>query len=217
MYSRSVCMAMFLIAGFAADAQQGTKERGGGIVGLGVGFGYENVRGNPGIQGQLVTSGMADVTLGPRTFLSCRLGFSQTAREYTGNAKSTLQDLHWKDLSLTTAVFQRVSSIGSLGLGAGIDWIDFSGDEVEYPQRVSVGSDGTLTGPAVTRRSIAWKDAGPSVSALASVEFVMPQGARIVILCTMKFSFIGHPRGDVRYYLVQTAGVSVAFMRDVVE
>lgn len=214
MNSRSLCAAIMLVAVFTANAQEELKERGGGIFGLGVGVGYDNVRGNPGIQGQFVISGLADVTLGPRTFVNCRLGYSRYARHHYWIVQSYQEDFFWKNVSVTSAVFHRLSCVGSIGLGVGLDWIGY---KVVAGEDFSSDREGNKMGLTKNGGDAEWKRLAPSFSALTNAEFVLAQGARIIMQCYMKFSYVGRPQDGVNYYLVHTTGVSVAFMRDVLE
>lgn len=215
MISRSLCMTILLIATVTANAQEDLKERSGGIFGLGAGFGYDNVRGNPGIPSQVVLSGIADLTIGPGTFANCRVGYSTASDRKYPHLEPSEDDYFWKNVSLAGAVFHRLSPVGALGLGVGIDWMKYTSHTVIT--RPSYDAQGNKIEQSFYGTDVGWKSAAPSCSALWSAEFVMPQGARVVVQGYLKFSFAGRPRGTVNYYLVQTTGVTVAFMRDAIQ
>jgi hypothetical protein len=214
MNSRGFCMAIMFVAAVASNAQENLKERTGGIFGLGVGFGYDNVRGDPGIPSQVVLSGLADLTIGRGTFVNCRIGYSTASRSKYGSVERYEDAYFWKNVSLAGAVFHRLSAVGALGVGVGLDWIKFT----KYEMIQGPGSDYDAAGnkiePAMYGPDVGWKSVAPSCSALWSAEFVMQQGARVVVLGYMKFSFAGRPRGAMQLYLVQTTGVTIAFVRD---
>ncbi len=217
MISRSLCMAILLIATVTANAQEDLKERSGGIFGLGAGFGYDNVQGNPGIQCKVVLSGLADLTIEPSTFASCRFGYGTASVSKYGYVERNEDDYIWKNVSLVGAVFHRLSAVGALGVGVGLDWMRFTRYELIKGPGFYYDAAGNKIEATMHGADVGWKSVAPSCSALWSAEFVMPQGARAVVQGYLKFSFVGRTRGAANLYWVQTTGVTVAFMRDVIQ
>jgi hypothetical protein len=214
MISRVLCTAILLIATVTANAQENLKQRCGGILGLGVGFGYDNVRGDPGVPGQVVLSGLADVTIGSGTFANCRIGYSTASRGKFGDVELNEAAFFWKNVSLAGAVFHRLSTIGALGVGVGLDWIKFTRNELIQGPGSDYDAAGNKIETPMYGPYVGWKSVAPTCSALWSAEFVMQQGARITVQGYLKFSFAGRPRGAEQLYLVQTTGLTIAFMRD---
>ena len=192
-----------------------TKERRGGIFGLGIGFGYDNVLDETGIPSQIVVSAQADLTMDPNTVMNFRLGYGTAASSKYGFGPVVEQDYSWRNVSVSTAVFHRLSSVGALGLGIGFDWMRYlkhtaiSGAVVYY-DRLGNKIEEVMPGPDVE-----WRRLAPSVAAIANVELVLQQGARITMQFYCKFSFPGVAYSRTPYHTINTLGATVAFMHDV--
>jgi len=210
MMSRSFFMVVMLIAGVTVNAQEMVKERQGGILGLGMGYGYDSVLG-PDIKGQVVVSGMEDVTLGSAAMMNLRIGYSNASERF-GNGQPDERDYDWRNVFVLTAVFQRLSSVGAVGLGAGLDWMKYSRRTVIT--RSSYDAQGNNAEVTLYGGEIGWNSMAPSFSVLANSEFVLQQGARVTIQFYYKFSFPGKVSGRSPYNSVNTMGVTFAFMRD---
>ena len=213
MISRVLCIAVVVFANLTTYAQEDGIRKGGVVVGLGMGFGYEQLFLDPAVRPNIVVNGLTDIFIGENTIVNVRAGYSSSGYKDDWMQVS-VKDYDLKNISLCVSAFHRLTKIGALGLGAGVDWIRYGRHTIATGPGYYYDSMGNKIEIKRYVDDIGWDELSPSVSALAKSDIALRAGARVSMLFYYKFIFPGDKHGPSVFHSVNTMGFTLAFVRD---
>lgn len=213
MVSRRFCIAVVVCISFTTYAQEESSGKGGTVVGLGMGFGSEKLSVDPAVQPYVVVNGLTDIFIGLQTIVNVRVGYVSSAyrRDWVQVSE---RDYDLRNISLCVSALHRLTEAGALGLGAGVDWIDYGKHAIGAGPGSYVDREGNKVQVMMYAKDIGWHKVSPSVSAIAKGDIALREGAKVSMLFYFKFIFPGDDHGPSVFHSVNTMGFTVAFIRD---